>query len=83
VTEIQVFNLHDGSEFNEPTSIVVETHVVKKLPCKFSPRKSLGQVVGELKEKVSPVPTNEPNLNSNDKPIANKIGKVRNNRPLI
>jgi hypothetical protein len=75
VTESQVFNSPDGSEFNEPTSIVVETPVVKKLPCMFSPRKSLEQVVGELKGKVSPVPTNEPNLNNNDKPVVKKIRK--------
>jgi hypothetical protein len=84
VTESQVFNSPDGSKFNEPTSIVVETPVVKKLPCRFSPRKYLEQVVGELKGKVSPVPTNEPNLNSNDKPVAKKIrkGKKQHNSDL-
>jgi hypothetical protein len=63
VTESQVFNSPDGCEFNESVSIVLETPVVKKLPCMFSPRKSLEQVVGELKGKASPVLTNEPNLN--------------------
>jgi hypothetical protein len=75
VTESQVFNSPKGSEFNEPVSIVVETPVVKKLPCMFSPRKSSEQIVRELKGKDSPRPTNEPNLNSNDKPIVKKNRK--------
>jgi hypothetical protein len=75
VTESQVFNSLDGSEFNEPTSIVDETPVDKKLPCMFSPRKYLEQVIGELKGKYPPVPMNESNLNNNDKPVVKKFRK--------
>jgi hypothetical protein len=38
VTEGEAFNSLDGSEFNEPTSIVDETPVDKKLSCMFSSR---------------------------------------------
>jgi hypothetical protein len=55
VTESQVFNSPDSSEFNEPTSIVDETPVDKKLPCRFSPRRSLEQIIDELKGKVASV----------------------------
>jgi hypothetical protein len=41
----------------------------------FSPRKSLEQIIDEFKGKISPVPMNEPNLNSNDKPVVKKIRK--------
>jgi hypothetical protein len=75
VTERQVFNSPEGSEFNEPTSIVVETPVVKKLQCMFSPKKYLEQVIGELKGKLSPVPLNEPNLNNNHEPVVKKVSK--------
>jgi hypothetical protein len=75
VTDSQVFNSLGGCEFNESVSIVLETPMVKELPCMFSPRKYLEQVVGELKEKYSPVPANEPNQNHNDKLIKRKIHK--------
>jgi hypothetical protein len=61
MTKSQGFNSPDGCEFNESVSISLETLVVKELPCMFSPRKSLEQVVGELKGKYSPVLTNESN----------------------
>jgi hypothetical protein len=47
--EIQVLNSLDGSEFNESASIVDETPVDTELPCRFSPRRSLEQVITELK----------------------------------
>jgi hypothetical protein len=75
VIESQVFNLFDGSEFNEPASIVDETPVDKELPCRFSPRRSLEQVITELKEKYHPVPMNESNVNNNDKPVVKNFLK--------
>jgi hypothetical protein len=73
VTESEVFNSLDGSDFNEPTSIVDETPVDKKLPCIFSPRKYLEQVIRELKDKDPPVLMNESNMNNNDKPVVKKF----------
>jgi hypothetical protein len=78
VTESRVFNSLDGSELNEPTSIVDETHVDKKLPCIFSPRKYLEQVIGELKGKDHPMPMNESNLNNNDKLLGPYNREIRN-----
>jgi hypothetical protein len=75
VTESEVFNSLDGSELNEPASIVDETPVDKKLLYIFSPRKSLEQVIGELKGKDHPMPMNESNLNNNDKPVVKKFCK--------
>jgi hypothetical protein len=82
VTESQVFNSPKGSEFNELVSIVLETPVVNKIPCMFSPRKSLEQVVSELKGKSSPVPMNEPNLNNSDKPFIKKVHKGKKQQSL-
>jgi hypothetical protein len=75
MTESQAFNSLDGSEVNEPTSIVDETIVDKKFPCMFSPRKSLEQVISELKGKYHPMPINESNLNNNGKLVVKKFCK--------
>ena len=69
MTKIHILNSLDVSKFNEPTSIVDETPVDKELPCRFSPSKSLEQVITELKEKYHPAPMNESNEKNNDKPI--------------
>ena len=84
MTEIQVFNSLDGYDFNEPTSIVDETPVDKKLPSMFSPKKSLEKVIAELKGKYHPVPMNKSNLNNNDKPVVKKMhkGKKQQNSDL-
>jgi hypothetical protein len=75
VTESQGFNSPDGCEINESVSIALQTPMVKKSRCIFSPRKSLEQVVDELKGKVSPVLSNEPNQNHSDKPTVKKFRK--------
>jgi hypothetical protein len=72
VTDSQAFNSLGGCEFNQSVTIVLETPVVKELPCMFLPIKSLEWVVGELKSKSSLVPANEPNQNHNDKLIKRK-----------
>jgi hypothetical protein len=82
LTESQGFNSPDGCEINEFVSIALRTHVVKKSQCMFSPRKSLEQVVGELKGKFSPVLANETNHNRNDKPTARKIRKGKKKQSL-
>jgi hypothetical protein len=75
VTESQVVNSIDGSEFIEPVSVVDETPMDKELPCRFSPRRSLEQVITELKEKDHPVPMNDSNLNDNDKSVVKNFRK--------
>jgi hypothetical protein len=75
MTEIQVINSIDGSEFIEPISVVDETPVDKELPCRFSPRRSLEQVITELKEKDHHVPMNDSNLNDNDKSVVKNFRK--------
>jgi hypothetical protein len=75
VTEIQVVNSIDGPEFIESVSVVDETPVDKELPCRFSPGRSLEQVIVELKEKDRPVPMNDSSLNVNDKPIVKNFRK--------
>ena len=75
MTESHVFNSPDSSKFNEPTSIVDETPMDKKLPCRFSPIRSLEQIIDELKGKVTSVPMNESNPNNNDKPVIKRICK--------
>jgi hypothetical protein len=75
VTESQIFNSLDGSKFIEPVSIVDETPVDNELPCRFSLKRSLEQVITELKEKDHPVPMNESNLNDNDKPVVKNFRK--------
>jgi hypothetical protein len=75
VVESQVFNSLDGSELNESSSIVDKIPVDKKFPCIFSPRKSLEQVIGELKGKDHHMPMNKPNLNNNDKTVVKKFRK--------
>jgi hypothetical protein len=54
VTKSQGFISPDGCEINESVSIALQTPMVKKSRCIFSPRKSLEQVVDELKGKVFP-----------------------------
>jgi hypothetical protein len=75
MTEIQGFNSPDDCEITKSVSIVLKTPMVKKSRCILSPRKSLEQVVEELKGKVPPVLFNEPNQNHNDKPTVRKICK--------
>jgi hypothetical protein len=75
VTEGQDFNSLDGSEFNEPTSIVDETHVDKKLLCMFSSRRYLEQVIDELKGEYHSMPMNKSNLNNNKKLVVKKFRK--------
>jgi hypothetical protein len=53
VTESQGFNSPDGYEINESVSISLKTPMVKKSRCIFSSRKSLEQVVDELKGKFA------------------------------
>jgi hypothetical protein len=73
MTESQVVKSLDGSEVNEPVFIVDETPVDKELTCRFSPRRSLEQVITELKEKDHPFPMNDSNLNDNDEPVVNNF----------
>ena len=80
--ESQCFNSPDGCEFNESMSIALETPIVKELPCIFSPRKLLEQVVGELKGKFSHVLSIEPNQGHSDKPIVNKLRKCKKQKSL-
>jgi hypothetical protein len=47
----------------------------KELPCRFSPRISLEQVISKLKEKDHLVPMNDSSLNVNDKPIVKNFRK--------
>jgi hypothetical protein len=47
----------------------------KELPCRFSPGRSLEQVIAELKEKDHPVPMNDSSLNINDKPVVKNSRK--------
>jgi hypothetical protein len=82
VIERQVFNSLDGSELNESSSIVDETPMDKKFPCIFSPKKSLEQVIGELKGKDHPIPMNEYNLNDNDNPVVKKFCKGKKQQNL-
>jgi hypothetical protein len=60
-TESQGFNSPDGCEINEFVYVVLQTTMVMKSRCILSPRKSLEQVVEELKGKVSPILSSEPN----------------------
>jgi hypothetical protein len=75
VTESQVVNSIDGPEFIESVSVVDETPMDKELPCRFSPGRSLEQVIDELKEKDPPVPMNDSSLNINDKPVVKNFRK--------
>jgi hypothetical protein len=61
MTETQGFIALDRCEINESVSIALQNPMVKKPNCIFSSRKSLEQVVDELKGKVSPILANEPN----------------------
>jgi hypothetical protein len=63
-------------------SIVLKAPMVEKSPCIFSPKKSLEQVVGELKGKASHVLANEPNQNHNDKPTVRKFRKGNKKQSL-
>jgi hypothetical protein len=75
VTEIQVVNSIDGLQFVESVSVVVETPMGKELPCRFSPRKSLEQLISKLKEKDRHVPMDDTILNVNDKPVVKNFRK--------
>jgi hypothetical protein len=75
VTESQGFDSPNGCEINESMSVSLQTPMVKKSRCIFSPRKSLEQVVDELKGKVSPILANKPNQGHSDKPTVKKIRK--------
>jgi hypothetical protein len=75
VTESPGFNSHIDCEVNESMSVALQTPMVKTSRCIFSPRKSLEQVVDELKGKVSPVLANKPNQGHSDEPTVKKIRK--------
>jgi hypothetical protein len=82
VTESQGFNSPNGCEINESVFVALQTPMVKKSRCIFSPRKSLEQVVDELKGRISPVLANEPNQNHSNKPTVKKIRKGKKQQSL-
>ena len=47
----------------------------KELPCRFSPRRSLEQVITELNEKDHPMPMNDSSLNIDDNPVIKNVRK--------
>jgi hypothetical protein len=75
VTESQVVNSLDSLEFIELVFVFDETPVDKELPCFFSPKRSLEQVITELKGKDHHVLMKKSNLNNNDKPVVKNLCK--------
>jgi hypothetical protein len=75
VIESQGFDSPNCCEINEPIFSSLQTPLGKKPRCICFPRKSLEQLVDELKGKVSPVITNKLNQDHSDKPTVKKIRK--------
>jgi hypothetical protein len=75
VAESQFTNSIDGPEFIGPVFVVNETLVDKDLSCRFSPGKSLEQVIVKLKENDPPIPMNYSSLNIDDNPIIKNVRK--------
>jgi hypothetical protein len=69
MVESQFINSIDRPEF------IDETPLDKGLPCRFSPGRSLEQVIAELKEKDPHMPMNDSSLNVNVKSVAKNLRK--------
>jgi hypothetical protein len=75
VAESQFANSFEGPKFIGPVSVVNETLVDKYLSCRFSPRRSLEQVIFELKENNPHMHVNDSVLNVNVKSVSKNLCK--------